>query len=97
MKNNNHARTKEKRKKLRLKAFHKKVHEKRMIKKMQALKPKGLTITGPAIHKAIHVSALFPKGDSYLFLFRNENEKKYNQRKRRKLVRQNPHLLTQYK
>lgn len=50
---NNHARTKEKKKMLRLKAFRKRTHEKRQEKKLRALKPHGQTIYGTALKVAV--------------------------------------------
>lgn len=85
--NNNHARTKEKRKKLRLKNFWNRVFDKRREKQQKANEPKGKTFTGPAKRHAIHISMLFPTGD-ISWNFQNHHPKDLNQRQRRKRRRQ---------
>lgn len=87
---NNHARSKRKRKLLRLKNFFKRIITKREQKKIQALKPKGVTIIGNAKDLAISVHELFPNGD-YGFMFSKGHRYIPNQRQKRKLRRQQPH------
>lgn len=86
-KQNNHARTKRKLKMLRLKAFWKRVFEKRQEKKMKQLTPKGHPFTGVAKKAAPHASILFPDGYGFLFA-RGEAQAPSSQRKRRKTQRQ---------
>lgn len=83
MSRNNHARTKEKKKKLRLKAFHKRVIEKRQQKLVKKHKPKGQMVIGDAIKVAVNLS--YQGNKKYI----NDLKRPANgQRKRRKLVRQ---------
>lgn len=80
---NNHARSKRKRKQLKLKNFRKRVYDKRLQKKLEAMKPKGNTIYGEAKSVAISVIDLFPNGGDG-FLFDNNHHKYPNQRQKRK-------------
>lgn len=76
----NHARSKQKRKALRLKNFFSKVLLKRHQKKIDALKPKGKTIYGKALEAAHRVSHLFNVG--------NNHGRYLNQRQKRKRAAQ---------
>lgn len=76
---NNHARSKQKRKKLRLKNFWNKVIEKRLAKKR--IKIPGKTITGDAIKQAKPLDARFYRQG-------NRRDRTLNQRQRRKLAAQ---------
>lgn len=80
MNKNTHARTKQKRKKLRLKNFLKRVFDKRQQKKIEALKPKGKTVYGDAINVAIPVDAHYNRYNTF--------DRNLNQRQRRKRARQ---------
>lgn len=86
----NHARKKEKVKKIKLKAFFKKVLERREAKLQKASRPKGETIKG----KAELVAKV--GSDGFIF-FVAENRSRLNQRQRRKLWRQVPHMRKKYK
>ncbi len=82
-KNNNHARTERKKKVLKLKAFQKRIMEKRYEKKMKAMAPKGKTITGEAKKYASYVPYTGARG-----YYRHLRTMPMAQRKRRKLARQ---------
>lgn len=87
---NNHARSKKKRKLLRLKNLWTHIKEYRLKKVIEANKPKGKTITGEAVKHAVKIGHgmhkhLFAAGTSPV-----------NQRQRRKLCAQNPHLRNKY-
>lgn len=90
MTKNNHARTKENKRRLKLKSlrlasFWKRVFKKRAESIHKAKQPKGRTITGEVKKTAPFVSL-----DAKLFKARNS---KYpNQRQQRKKWRQNPHM-----
>ncbi len=77
----NHARSKQRRKTLRLKNFFKRVMDKRFEKKMEALKPKGTTVYGKAASNAIKVDASFNRN--------NHHGRFLNQRQKRKIAAQN--------
>lgn len=83
---NNHARAKRKLKVLKLKAFWRRVIEKRFLKKQASFKSKGKTIIGPSKAIAPHVSELYTPGE-YKRLFAT-GPQPANQRQRRKLQRQ---------
>lgn len=76
---NRHARSKQKRRALRLKNFFQKVESILFKKKMGKNKPKGTTIVGRAIEYA-----------RYVELKENETARYPNQRQKRKKWRQNP-------
>lgn len=78
---NCHARSKQKRAKLRLKNFWARVFNKRAVKKIEAIKPKGKTITGDAIDVAMPLDASFYRQG-------NRRDRTLNQRQRRKLAAQ---------
>lgn len=77
---NNTARTKRKKKMLKLKAFFKRVFLNRHEKKMAALKPKGQTIYGEAKKVAVYDAVNFTRG--------NHRGMNLNQRQKRKIQRQ---------
>jgi len=79
---NNHARSRQKRQKLRLKNFWNKVMQKRLAKK--TLRIPGVTITGDAVKVAMPIDASFYRQG-------NRRDKTLNQRQRRKIKRQQPH------
>jgi len=79
---NNHARSKQKRQKLRLKNFWNRVFTKRAAKTV--VKPRGITITGDAIDVAMPLDASFYRSG-------NRRDKGLNQRQKRKIKRQQPH------
>lgn len=81
---NNHARSKRKRKFLRLKNFWKRVFSLRLEKKQKSLRIKGKTIFGEAKKQAVLI-----RSDSF---YDHGFKLKLNQRQKRKLRRQNPHL-----
>jgi hypothetical protein len=92
---NNHARSKRKRRALRLKNFFTRIVNNRLQKKQKAMKEKGTTFVLPnnqvgAKDFAPHVETLWPQGSG--FLFDNHHPKNLNQRQKRKIKRQNPHL-----
>ena len=82
MQQNNHARSKQKRQKLRLKNFWSKVFTKRLAKK--TVRVPGVTITGDAIKVAMPLDASFYRQG-------NHRDKTLNQRQKRKIKRQQPH------
>lgn len=88
---NNHARSKRKRRLLKLKNFFSRVFDKRSAKMIKANQPKGLTIVGDAKKYATSLEKLFPDGGGG-YLFNPERKKYLNQRQKRKRWRQNPHL-----
>ncbi len=79
---NNHARSKQKRQKLRLKNFWNRVWQKRVAKRM--VRTPGTTITGDAIDKAMPIDASFYRQG-------NRRDRGLNQRQKRKIKRQQPH------
>lgn len=79
---NCHARSKQKRAKLRLKNFWARVFNKRAIKRIDSLKPKGKTIYGEAVKVAMPLDAMFYRQG-------NRRDRTLNQRQRRKLAAQN--------
>jgi hypothetical protein len=83
---NCHARAKRKLKVLKLKAFWRRVIEKRFLKKQKSFKTKGTTITGSSKAIAPHVTEFYPLGE-YKRLFARGTQPP-NQRQRRKLQRQ---------
>ena len=94
MSNSNcHARSKQKRKKLRLKNLLRRILEIRLKKHQKANKPRGITITGiHAKEVALHVNQLAPKNYQGFFhvksLFDHGHKLKLNQRQKRKRARQ---------
>ena len=78
---NNHARSKQKRKALRLKNMQVSIFEKRVKKKMESFKAKGKTFRCDAIDIAVHV-------DTKFFRHGNRRDRTLNQRQRRKLAAQ---------
>ena len=80
--NNNHARSKQKRAKLRLLNFWNRVFAKRAAKSI--VKIPGRTIIGDAIDRA-------RKLDPSLYRINNRGDKGLNQRQKRKIKRQQPH------
>ncbi len=81
----NHARAKRKIKLLKLKNFFRRVFEKRQQKLAELNKPKGKTITGVAKFQA------YPASESYT-IFLAHKGRRLNQRQKRKLWRQAPHM-----
>ena len=85
---NCHARSKDKRRKLKLKNFWRRVFEKRTARKLKALKTPGVPFVGVAKKAAPHVSTLFPSGpSSWYFNSGNRRDKDFNQRQKRKRAR----------
>ncbi len=80
---NNHARSKQKRKKLRLKNFWQRVFDQRDEKRLKSLRKKGRTIQGPAKKFAMDYHKLFPD-DNGKWLFDHGHAKDLNQRQKRK-------------
>jgi len=78
---NCHARSKQKRKSLRLKNYISRIFDKRSQKRMASFKKKGTTITGDAIDVAMPLDASFYRQG-------NRRDKTLNQRQRRKLAAQ---------
>ena len=90
---NCHARSKQKRKKLRLKNFWAKVFAKRKDKIKKSHEPKGTTMMGEAKKFARPLPNTLPTGDRirWGFLMDHSHAKNLNQRQKRKLRRQQPH------
>lgn len=84
------ARNKSKKKKLALKAFHKKVVEGRLEKVTKANKPKGRTVIGKAINAAKSVAEMYKGTHEYSRLIKGRKRGGMNQRQVRKRRRQNP-------
>lgn len=102
---NNHARSKRKRKFLRLKNKQRSIVEKRLSKITKSKKEKGKTFkkfisengkTITAKHVAIPIEDLFPDGGGG-FLLDHNHHRSFNQRQKRKRMRQSPHLRTKTK
>lgn len=87
---NNHARSKQKRKALRLKNFTKSVHEKRLQKMARLRRAKGKPLVGEAKALVPHISVLFPTGYSWNWNTGNRRDKTFNQRQKRKRFRHEP-------
>lgn len=92
----NHARSKQKRKKLRLKNRMQSVVEKRNAKRLKEYEPKGKTLVGEVKKIVPHVNSILAyKNDtnpnkriSYGFLLDHDFVKRLNQRQKRKRIRQ---------
>lgn len=84
MQKNNHARSKQRRKMLKLKNFFKKVFAKRFEKTL--VKPKGETIEGNAKLNAKNLRVISP--DNYRRYLDGSHEVNKNQRQKRKLAAQ---------
>lgn len=83
---NCHARSKQKRKQLRLKNRVTATHERRLRRYLPE-PPKGITIYGEAKKAAVHMSDLYPTGSSWYWNTGNTRDKSLNQRQKRKRAR----------
>lgn len=87
---NCHARSKQKRKRLRMSNLLKKIH----ARKLERLRPeptKGRPYKGKALDIAIPYHELFPDDYGSLYFPRTNHGRNLNQRQKRKAVRQQPH------
>lgn len=84
---NNHARSKQKRQKLRLKNFFKAVFERRAKKRLDALKPKGRTFRRIKHITAKDVATYCSVGELYDY----QHARNLNQRQKRKRQRSSNH------
>jgi len=89
-----HARSKQKRRKLRLRNRMQSIQQKRIAKRMKELQPKGKTLIGiDAVRVAIHTNELAPKDFSGLYYragkyFDHQHKLRLNQRQKRKRAKQ---------
>lgn len=83
---NNHARSKQKRKKLRLKNFFRSVFDRRLKKRQKAMEPKGKTVVGAAITHALDFTGknFFAANGGW---FDHQHAMNLNQRQKRKRAR----------
>lgn len=84
------ARSKQKRKKLALRAFFKKVFEKRRDKLLKANKPKGRTVVGKAANAAKSIADMYIGTYDYTRMIKGTSISGMNQRQIRKRRRQSP-------
>lgn len=94
----NHARTKEKKKQLRLKNFHKRVRQRQLEKLGKMNQPKGRTINLKGSQQrmrdfAVPYEQMFPEGG----WFPDPGKRYPNQRQQRKRMRQSPYLRKKLK
>lgn len=88
-----HARSKQKRRKLRLRNRMQSIHQKRIAKKIKEFEPKGRTFVGiKASEVAIHANELAPKDFGGLYYrgakyFDHQHKLRLNQRQKRKRAR----------
>ena len=88
---NNHARSDRKRKLLRLQNKIKWVFNRRKDAMDKARRPKGVTIVGKDAPQVVYIP-YDRRMELYGYLFADKNYTRKNQRKRRKMERQNPYL-----
>lgn len=84
------ARCKQKRKKLALRAFFKKVFEKRRDKLLKSHEPKGRTVIGKAANAAKSIADMYIGTYDYTRMIKGSKRQGMNQRQIRKRRRQNP-------